>query len=121
MVHEFMIKDLIHWIVNNLEGKMGVVDVASKVGYSSGHLQRLFKRYVGDSLASFIKRHKLKMALIDIARSDLRILDVALKYGYESNATFTRAFRNLYGFTPKKIREPGIRQVICTACLVLGR
>lgn len=112
MIHEAMIKDTISWIVNNLEGKLGISDVASRVGYSRGHLQRLFKCYVGESLACFIRRHKLKLALIDIVQSEQRILDVALKFGFESHATFTRAFNKAYGCPPNKIRAPGVRQVM---------
>lgn len=112
MLHEAMMKDTIHWIVNNLEGKLDLNDVALRVGYSKGHLQRLFKVHSGVSLASFIRHQKLKYALMEILNSEQRIVDVALKFGFGSNSTFTRAFCKSYGFSPNIIRKQCYRRFL---------
>ena len=62
----------------------------------------------GMSLSEHIRRRRLSQAVFDLQNSNEKIVDIALKYGYESPATFTRAFRELHGVTPSSVRKTSV-------------
>jgi len=63
----------------------------------------------GMSVSEYIRRRRLSQAVFDIQNSRERIIDIALKYGYESQATFSRAFKELHNTTPLSARKSGIQ------------
>ena len=62
----------------------------------------------GMSLSEHIRRRRLSQAVFDLQNSNEKIVDIALKYGYESPTTFTRAFRELHGVTPSSVRKTSV-------------
>jgi AraC family transcriptional regulator len=60
---------------------------------------------MGMSVGSFIKKYKLKKASEDLLGSSDNIIDIAIKYGFNSNEVFSRAFKKEYGITPSKFRK----------------
>lgn len=97
--------DLILWIENNITERLFLDDIAIKSGYSKWHLQRLFKKNTGIPLGLFIKRRKLEFAYHDILTNKTTITDIAIKYGFESLQTFTRAFTRYYRYPPSEVRN----------------
>ncbi len=75
--------------------------------YSAWHFQRLFQAILGDTVADYIRRRRLTRALLDLTQTDHRILDIALDYQFESQESFTRAFKSLFGITPGECRKRG--------------
>lgn len=82
--------------------------IAAAANTSHFHFQRMFAIITDITVAEYIRRRRLTLAAGEIQQGK-DILETALKYGYESQASFTRAFSRMHGLTPAKAREPGIR------------
>ena len=78
----------------------------SKIAYCSEyHFKRMFSFLSGISLSEYIRRRRLTLAALDLKDRDLRIIDVAVKYGYNSADSFSRAFHSLHGILPSEARS----------------
>ncbi len=71
--------------------------------------QRSFAPITGIQLSEYIRRRRLTCAAYDIQNTDQRILDIAVKYGYDSADAFTAAFKRMHGITPQEARKPDIK------------
>jgi AraC family transcriptional regulator len=97
------------YIEENIEGKVDIDEVA-KVAYSSSfHFQRMFYMIANVTVAEYIRKRKLTLAAQELASSRTRVIDIALKYGYETPEAFTKAFKNIHGIPPSAARRPGIK------------
>lgn len=74
-------------------------------GLSPFYFQRLFKRLVNKTVQEYIKLRRLALVTEELDKDDMRILDIALEYGFSSHANFTRAFKTAYGLTPEEYRD----------------
>ncbi len=74
---------------------------------SEYHFRRLFSFLAGITLSDYIRRRRLTLAAFDLQHSDARIIDLALRYGYRSPDSFTRAFYSVHGVTPTEARNTG--------------
>lgn len=78
----------------------------SKIAYCSEyHFKRMFSFLAGISLSEYIRRRRLTLAALDLKDNNLRIIDVAVKYGYNSADSFSRAFHSLHGILPSEARS----------------
>lgn len=68
--------------------------------------QRSFAPITGIQLSEYLRRRRLSRAAYDLQNTDLRILDIAVKYGYDSADAFTAAFKRMHGITPQEARRP---------------
>ncbi len=75
---------------------------------SAYHFQRMFAYMAGVPLAEYIRRRKMSLAAVDLQGGDMKIIDVAEKYGYQSPTAFNRAFQSVHGIAPSKVREQGV-------------
>lgn len=100
-----VINTLLHWIDNNIEGPLTIDNVAKKAGYSKWHLQRSFFRMTNITLGHYIRDKKLEHAARDLLNSDTRVIDISLKYGYESQQSFSRTFARKYRLPPGAWRQ----------------
>lgn len=80
---------------------------AEKCCYSVSNLQKMFRCTFHIGIGDYISRRKLTNAARELISTDCSILDIALKYGYNSHEVFTRAFARLWGVTPSKFRQRG--------------
>ena len=72
------------------------------------HFQRMFSYLTGVPLAEYIRRRRLTLAAFELRGGKCKVIDVALKYGYESPEAFSRAFKKLHGAMPLAAREAGV-------------
>lgn len=72
------------------------------------HFQRMFSFISGVALSEYIRHRRLTMAATELQNKNTKIIDVALKYGYESPEAFSRAFKNMHGVTPSLAHNMGI-------------
>lgn len=100
--------DVVKYIEENLTNSIDYALLAKKVCCSSYEFSRIFSFMTGISLSEYIRRRKLSQAVFDIKESDDKIIDIALKYGYESQAAFSRAFKEMHGQSPMSARKKGI-------------
>lgn len=98
----------IDYIEENLDGDIAYHTVAQKALCSEYHFSRMFSSITGMTLSEYIRRRRLTKAAFDVQTSQVKIIDVALKYGYDSADAFTRAFKKLHGTTPNAVREHSV-------------
>lgn len=95
----------IDYIEEHLPENVDYSKLAELAQCSSYHFQRFFTYICGISLTEYIRRRRLSKAAFEIQQCDTKIIDIALKYGYESPTSFTRAFQALHGVTPTEARK----------------
>jgi AraC family of transcriptional regulator, multidrug resistance transcriptional activator len=93
------------WIDGHLRQPLSVSDVSRKAGYSKWHFQRMFSRIMNISLGVYIRNKKLESAARDLAYTDMSIIDISFRYGYESQQAFTRSFIHKYRSGPNEYRR----------------
>lgn len=97
----------IQYIENNLASDIDYENAAKIACCSVYHYQRMFSYIAGVPLSKYIRRRRMTLAAFDLQNSDIKIIDLALKYGYESPTSFSRAFQNIHGITPSDARTEG--------------
>ncbi len=93
------------YIDENIRRDIDLQQVADHVGYSLSYLHNIFFKVTGQSLASYIRKKKMKLAAARLIFGGDNILGIALDAGYSSHEAFTRAFKEEYSATPKSFRE----------------
>ena len=97
------------YIEMNLTGEIELAEVARQACCSSYQFQRMFSFITNVTLAEYIRRRRLTFAALELQNGDVaKVIDIALKYGYESPVSFARAFQLLHGVTPAMARQDGI-------------
>lgn len=109
------IEEVINYIELNIHESLTADILSENIGYSKFYLHRIFQIYTGLSLIDYVRRRKLHYASIDL-RSDKRILDIAIDYGYGSERSFSRAFVKEFGKSPSNFRD---KPVMSTKKLVV--
>ncbi len=98
------IHSILDWIEENLESPLSLEKVSERSGYSKWHLQRMFKKETGHSLGQYIRNRKLTEIAQQLKSSNEPILFLAERYGFESQQTLTRTFKNYFSLPPHKFR-----------------
>lgn len=79
---------------------------AAKRSYSSSfHFQRVFSTICGFTLGDYIRFRRLSLAGSELASGNAKVIDVALKYGYDSPESFSRAFTRFHGASPSQVKN----------------
>lgn len=99
------IEAVIDYIENHLDGKLELKTVAEAVHYSKYHLHRLFTDTVGMTIHDYVQRRQLTEAAKLLVFSDQPIIEIALICGYESQQSFSSAFKAMYKSPPAEYRE----------------
>ncbi len=100
-----IIRDLLVWLENHLDQPLSLDNVAVKAGYSKWHLQRMFKNITGHAIGAYIRSRRLSKAAVALRLTGRPILDIALQYRFDSQQTFTRAFKKQFSQTPASYRR----------------
>lgn len=95
------------YIEDNLTGEIHLEEAAKRACCSSFNFQRMFSFMADVSLADYIRRRRLTLAAMELLTTEEKVIDVALKYGYESPVSFARAFYAIHGMNPSEVRKPG--------------
>lgn len=96
------------YIEKNMDKEITPDEIA-KIAYSSKfHFLRTFYMLTGVTLGEYIRKRRLSLAAKDIVANDMKIIDIAYKYGYETPEAFTKAFKKLHGVSPSEARKEGI-------------
>jgi len=100
-----IIRDLLVWLESHLDQPLSLDNVAAKAGYSKWHLQRMFKDVTGHAIGAYIRARRLSKAAVALRLTSRPILDIALQYRFDSQQTFTRAFKKQFTQTPAWYRR----------------
>lgn len=99
----------VDYIETNLESPISLNAVAREAGMSQWHFQRMFRGLTGDTVKAYIRARRLGQALELLLNSDKRIIDIAMEADFESQESFTRAFKAAFDITPAQYRKAGKR------------
>jgi len=97
----------INYIESNLDFDITPLQVAKEAELSQWHFQRIFKALTNETLKTYIRSRRLANSLDKLLTSDFRIIDIAVSAGYESQESFTRAFKKSFNLTPNEYRKLG--------------
>lgn len=95
----------LRYIENNLLDDLNPDDVANHIYASGSHFQRVFGIVTGFSVAEYIRMRKLSMAGQELRSGGCKVVDAALKYGYDSPESFAKAFSRFHGMTPSEAKN----------------
>lgn len=104
MVRKKIIQQLLVWIECNLEHPISIEDVARKSGYSRRNIQLLFSNIVRMPLGMYIRKRRLCRAAILVRLTAKSMLDIALSLHFDSQQTFSREFKKMFGCSPREYR-----------------
>lgn len=96
------------YIENHLNSDIDLSIVAKEAGYSLYHFHRVFKCVIGDSIKEYIRKRRITEAAKELTYTNKPIIDIAIKYGYQSREAFSRAFEKVYGRNPSDVRREGL-------------
>lgn len=99
------IQKAIDYVEEHLTDVIDYEETANKAFSSSFHFQRVFSTICGFTLGDYIRCRRLSLAGRELAENNAKVIDVALKYGYDSPESFTRAFTRFHGVSPTQVKN----------------
>lgn len=103
MDHTACIQRTLDYIEDHLKERLSAEELARQAGFSQYHFYKVFHSKTGLPIMDYIRRRRLAHAAADMA-GRRTLLEIALDYGFETHAGFTKAFRKTYGLTPEQYR-----------------
>ena len=100
-----MINQSITFMEEHLTDDIALADIAGSVNLSAFHFQRAFSLLTEMSPAEYLRKRRLSQAGAELAEGKSKVIDVALKYGYESPESFTKAFTRFHGSSPMQVKN----------------
>lgn len=101
------IQRALDYVEAHLTEEIDYAEVARQAFASSFHFQRVFTLLCGFSMGDYIRMRRLSLAAEELRRTGAKVIDVALKYGYDTPESFTRAFVRFHGIPPVEARRGG--------------
>jgi AraC family transcriptional regulator len=98
----------ISYIEEHITEEIDLSEVAKVACCSSYHFQRMFNYMANVPLSEYIRRRRMSLAVADLQSDGAKIIDVALKYGYDSPTAFNRAFQGIHGIAPSLVKQDGV-------------
>ena len=102
------LNDAVGYIEKHLTEEIDYGQLGRIACCSSYHFQRMFAYMAGIPLSEYIRRRKMSLADVDLQGKDMKVIDVANKYGYSSPTSFNRAFQSVHGIAPSAVKNGGI-------------
>ena len=99
------IQSAIEYIECHITDDISAEDVADYVHMSSFYFQKGFSMLCGYSIMEYIRNRRLALAGGELATTDEKVIDVAMKYGYNSPDSFAKAFSRFHGISPTMVRK----------------
>lgn len=96
---------VINYIESHLTEEIKMKELEQLAQLSEYNLQKIFSILSGISLGDYIRKRRLSMSLYDLRETEEKILDIAIKYGYSSSESYSRAFQQYFNLSPSKARK----------------
>ena len=100
--------EVLQRLEENLEDDVDMNALAKLAGVSPYHFQIVFTCMTDMTASEYVRRRRMSRAAAEL-QSGAKVLDVALKYGYQSPTAFNRAFHQVHGIAPSEARKPGAK------------
>lgn len=104
-----LLRQAIDYMEERLQTKLEIEDIAKAALSSKYHFQRMFHALTGFTVTEYIRNRRLTLSAEELAGTDSKVIDIALKYGYESPEAFTKAFQRLHGMTPSAAKKKNVK------------
>lgn len=105
--------EVIGYIEDNIAEDFDYNHISRIVGCDVYQFGRIFSYIVGISFSEYIRNRRLSLAALELQTAKYKVIDIALKYGYNSPESFSRAFKELHGISPKEACTQGVRLRMC--------
>lgn len=102
------INQAIEYLEENMQGEIDYQRAAAFTGYSSAYFQRIFTCIAQITVVEYVRKRRMTLAAAELKDSNIKIVDLAVKYGYNSADAFTKAFLSFHGVTPSQARETAV-------------
>lgn len=102
------LQNIIDYVENHLQRKEEPIDnnqISQMAGCSFDFFQKVFSYMKGISFSEYVRSRKMTLAGYDLKSTDMKVIDISYKYGYNSPTSFTKAFQQFHGTSPKEARE----------------
>ena len=103
-----VIGNSIQYIEEHITENLSVDEIAKAVSVSPFYFQKGFAMLCGYTVAEYIRNRRLALAAAELISTDVKVIDLALKYGYDSPDSFTKAFTRFHGVTPAAVRRDAV-------------
>lgn len=97
----------INYMEENIKRTIDLEEVSKIACCSTYHFQRMFAYIADIPLSEYIRRRKMSLAAVDLQSGNEKVIDISLKYGYDSPTAFNRAFKSVHGITPSQAKKEG--------------
>jgi AraC family transcriptional regulator len=95
----------IDYMENHLLDDISIESIAKQANVSEFHFQRIFSVLTDITVGDYLRRRRLTLAAQELSTTDSKVIEVALKYGYDTPESFSKAFRRQHGITPSQARN----------------
>lgn len=103
-----VVKKVIDYIERNLEEKINLDNISKNIGYSKFHLNRVFSEQTGITIYKYLQNRRLTIAAEKLVKTNMPIAQIACAAGYDTQQSFSFAFKQVYLYPPKTYRDIGI-------------
>lgn len=100
-----MMNQTSNYIEEHITDQIDLSEIAKQNNVSYSYFSKIFSMMSGYTLKEYIRNRRITLASYEISNTKQRIIDIALKYGYSSNESFSRAFKVIHGINPKDARK----------------
>ena len=105
ILYMYYFEDIIEEIEKNLTGEISISALARMVNMSVYEFRRIFSFVAKIPVNEYIRKRRLSLAALELRNTENSVTDIALKYGYDTPSSFSRAFKEYHGVSPKEAKE----------------
>ncbi len=103
------LNEALDYMEANLEGEVDVAHAARIAACSAFHFQRMFTYIAGVPLGEYLRHRRMTLAALALTAGEEKVIDLALRFGYDSPTAFNRAFQSVHGVPPSRARDEGVK------------
>ena len=103
-----IVKKVIDYIEKNLEKEINLDNISKNIGYSKFYLNRVFTEQTGVTIYKYLQNRRLTVAAEKLVKTNKPITQIAYEAGYDTQQSFSFAFKQVYLYPPKTYRDIGI-------------
>ncbi len=104
-MRDYYIKEAIHYMEQNFQNNITIEDIAAVCGINRSYFGKIFKNSTGRSPHESLMNYRMVKATELLKLTSLSIADIGSAVGYENQLHFSRAFKNVYGISPREWRN----------------
>lgn len=103
-----VVKKVLDYIEQNIDKEISLDNISKSIGYSKFHLNRVFTEQTGITIYKYLQNRRLTIAAEKLVKTDKPITQIAYEAGYDTQQSFSFAFKQVYLYPPKTYRDIGI-------------